>query len=153
MSLQKHTVSWVFITFLIMTFIFIKFAILTSEETSNLSQINIAPTANCIIQNNVCTWTHNEQKFEFTFVSSPAVEEETLFRLVSDQPLSISRAWVEGINMYMGKTPVLANTVNENSFSGVFFLGSCNQAQMRWLLVIEVAGKLEPMKLQFSTQQ
>lgn len=60
---------------------------------------------------------------------SEKVEPETSITLVLDLPVGtkIESAWIEGVNMYMGKVPVLLENKHNGEWSGWFMLGSCNE--------------------------
>ena len=48
--------------------------------------------------------------------------------------VKIVNAWIEGVNMYMGKTPII---FEQTPSVGITFLGSCNLPEMKWRINIE----------------
>lgn len=89
-----------------------------------------------------------------------SVEEQTQFsvRLKEDSVLSgitVKKAWIEGVNMYMGRTTVfLEKPEGQNIANGWFFLGSCSEPTMQWRLFIAVETDKgeEIMSFDFFTQ-
>lgn len=67
------------------------------------------------------------------------VEEEVWAKIYLDSGWKLKRGWIEGVNMYMGKTPLLieAESEEKNEYEVIFFLGSCTEPQMHWRLVTE----------------
>jgi hypothetical protein len=92
---------------------------------------------NCDITASTCVTTVFEQPFSVTFNQAPITEEELFLTFEISTRLSIEKAWIEGVNMYMGKTPVLFENAKKLE-QAVTFLGSCNLAEMQWLLHVEI---------------
>jgi hypothetical protein len=84
---------------------------------------------------------------------SEKVEPETSITLVLDLPVgtNIESAWIEGVNMYMGKVPVLLENKHNGEWSGWFMLGSCNEEKMKWQLRLNIEGQAAPSYLNFET--
>ena len=78
-----------------------------------------------------------DKSLTILFTQSPIVEEELFIVFESPERFQIKRAWIEGDNMYMGKTPILFENANKPNL-GLTFLGSCNLAEMKWLLFVEL---------------
>lgn len=150
MSIQKRTISRLVSVVSIIAFIYFYVSITQHSITPTHT---IAGLNGCTIQNNYCEFIDEQQNFEVTFLTSPEVEEETLVQIVSNQAFEIENAWIEGVDMYMGKTPVIWQTIELQRAKGVFFLGSCNQATMQWRLIIEFKQKTHPYGVRFSTVQ
>lgn len=74
------------------------------------------------------------------FEQSPIVEEELYINFSLDERWILEKTWLEGVNMYMGKTPLMFEDAN-NSTRGVTFLGSCNLAEMQWRMYVQVREK------------
>ena len=55
--------------------------------------------------------------------------------------------WVQGINMYMGKNAVLADSTYAKEAKKVYnarlFLGACSEPAMRWQLIIQTTDNNE----------
>lgn len=90
------------------------------------------------------------------FIQPPKVEEELLVNFDISPGNTIKKAWIEGANMYMGKTPVIIEQLGPDKINqGITFLGSCSQPDMEWLLFVEIdnnAGKTEVYSTTFNTQ-
>lgn len=92
----------------------------------------------CNITQESCVFVVDQSSLEVEFLQTPISEEELTLKFKTNNGLKIVNVWIEGVNMYMGKTPVLFET-DENI--GITFLGSCNLAEMKWRLNIEVQNK------------
>lgn len=88
------------------------------------------------------------------------VEEQTRFelRLADTSRLNkfvVREAWIEGLNMYMGKTSVYVDEPSDpKSVKGWFFLGSCSEPKMQWRLYMKVTTEKgeEILSFDFSTE-
>lgn len=67
------------------------------------------------------------------------IEEEIPMEFIVDEKYTLSHIWVEGMNMYMGRTPVLIDS--NNNKVGVMFLGSCSEPQMQWRINVELVNE------------
>jgi hypothetical protein len=83
-----------------------------------------------------CTFLYEKNKINVGFLSPIVTEEEILLSIDMPQELKLTKAWIEGANMFMGKTPVIKE---ENDY--VTFLGSCNLAKMQWRLNLYVENR------------
>lgn len=110
----------------------------------------------CIMLNNACSFSTATMNLRIKFQQAPVIEEELLLNVDISTGHTITGAWVEGVNMYMGKTPVIfTNTDGKTTNNGITFLGSCTQPDMQWKLYIQVqdeAEKTEVYSATFSTQ-
>lgn len=73
--------------------------------------------------------------------SNIPLEEEVKVSLITHEDFEIQNAWVEGVNMFMGKIPLLIETESDsphNRKSAILFLGSCSEPRMHWRLFVEV---------------
>lgn len=150
MTMQKYTVLGAAIILSILAFIYIN----PSDHTDDITTSNVLTIAGlngCTIQNNYCEFVFDQQKFEVTFPKGAEVEEESFITITSDNRLMIESISIEGINMYMGRSPVIQTEASETSFTGVFFLGSCNLAEMQWNIKIQLAKKTHPVEVRFTT--
>lgn len=91
-------------------------------------------------------------------VPIPLEEELTVTLSIPIQRV-FQRAWIEGVNMYMGKLPVVvegSHTIGTHvSYDAITFLGSCSEPNMRWRMVVEVAegnGRTERLFFNFQTE-
>ena len=108
---------------------------------------------------------NSESGLTVSFQPSPVVPEEEIqvvFQLPPSVVLEnssehIIEGWVEGLNMYMGKTPILLNNdVSERTVKGVMFLGSCSEPTMRWRITLRIRHHEHVVysgSAEFTTQQ
>ena len=97
-------------------------------------QCNIDLTQECVVFS-------NEQQISVRFLQEIEVEEELLLTITVAKNTNIKAMWVQGINMYMGKSAVLTDSVyaqeNQKVYNARLFLGSCSEPEMRWQLIIQ----------------
>jgi hypothetical protein len=148
MQTTKSTVFWAFLFLSIFVFISI---LVNRWQTTTPAEFTIADENECVVQNNRCDFTIAKQKFELSFNQVPIPEEEISIQLASDQPFEFSKGWIEGVNMYMGKSPFIVESVSPNRIEGIMFLGSCNLNEMQWHLFLELKEKPHPVRVRFST--
>jgi hypothetical protein len=83
-----------------------------------------------------CTFLYEKNKINVSFLSPIVTEEEILLAIDMPQELKLTKAWIEGANMFMGKTPIIKE---EDGY--VTFLGSCSLTQMQWRLNLHVENQ------------
>ena len=105
----------------------------------------------CSIQNNSCEFTIDQQKFDVMFLTTPIPEEEIRFSIQSNREFELISGWVEGINMYMGKSPVIIESTTPTNVNALLFLGSCNLETMEWQITLNVKNKTHPIQVRFFT--
>jgi len=105
----------------------------------------------CTIQNNSCEFVIDQQNFNIKFAQTPIPEEEIRLVIRSNSQFTLTSAWVEGMNMYMGKSPVIAETVTPTEVEGIIFLGSCNLETMEWQITLNFENKTHPVQVRFFT--
>ena len=91
---------------------------------------------NCELSLGKCTFVYGDDEISVIFLSPIVTEEEILLAFELPPDVKLTEAWIEGINMFMGKTPVI-----EEAGRYVTFLGSCNLDTMHWQLNIEIEDK------------
>lgn len=125
-------------TFLIRTFVlaalvlFVYYGIHYADLNKPLTSAN-----ECNFTVSACTLTLDNKTIGLSFVHPPVTEEELFIIFSIPDGLHLEKVWIEGTDMYMGKTPVMFEDPN-NPYLGVTFLGSCNLAEMKWALHIEI---------------
>ncbi|MFT7258401.1 MAG: hypothetical protein ACI9MS_000248 [Glaciecola sp.] len=87
----------------------------------------------CDLNVKKCTFLYEKNKINVSFLSPIVTEEEILLSIDMPQELKLSKAWIEGANMFMGETPII-----KEELGYVTFLGSCNMAKMQWRLNLHV---------------
>ncbi len=59
--------------------------------------------------------------------------------------LQLNSAWVQGVNMYMGKTALMIDSVvnqgEQVDYLASLFLGACSEPKMKWQLVVQGQDK------------
>lgn len=69
---------------------------------------------------------------------NPVVVEQEIAVSLSFHPgWVLERAWVEGVNMYMGKSPLIlpAGSQRTSPVQAILFLGACAQPNMHWRII------------------
>ncbi len=109
----------------------------------------LTPGAECNLQQNACQFVDDLGSISTVFKQPPIIEEELSVEIKLSNDLILNDAWVEGVNMYMGRIPVISDFDGnfdagnrdlraKDSFKGIFFLGSCTEPTMLWVMIIEV---------------
>jgi hypothetical protein len=124
----------------IVLFLILVLIVVLSTYLSSVNK-NITTTNKCSLRNNICTFTNEYVNLGVGFKHSPIVEEEIFIEFTLSPNFTISQSWIEGANMYMGKTPVITNATENGVFEGLTFLGSCTEPKMQWNMFIEVKNK------------
>lgn len=83
-----------------------------------------------------CTFVYENNKIIVKFLSPIVTEEELLLSIDLPKELKLTKAWIEGVNMFMGKTPIMKEDIGY-----ITFLGSCNLAQMQWRLILHIENQ------------
>ena len=107
----------------------------------------------CNFVNETCEFLIDDKLAIATFSAMPEAEESVTVKLLVPAGEVIESAWIEGVNMYMGKIPVLLDNDGEGEWSGWFMLGSCSEPVMKWQLRLNIKDKDSPSYLYFVTQQ
>lgn len=107
----------------------------------------------CNFVNETCEFLIDNKLAIATFSITPEVEESVTVSLSAPQSKEIESAWIEGVNMYMGKIPVLLDSDGKGKWSGWFMLGSCSEPVMKWQLRLNIKDSDSPSYLYFVTQQ
>jgi hypothetical protein len=90
----------------------------------------------CDLSVSECVFRLENDQMTVKFLSDIVVEEELFLEFDLPQDLRLENAWIEGVNMFMGKTPVM-----KEGETYLTFLGSCNLETMKWRLVFTVTNK------------
>jgi hypothetical protein len=108
-----------------------------------------------------CTIQQHGEGFVVAFSRIPEVEEEITLKLTYPDSYELREAWVQGINMYMGRSAILLDSNQKQdgqiNSKAMLFLGACSEKNMKWQLVtlfVETASGQE-LKLfyNFDTQR
>tara|TARA_R110002124_G_scaffold224875_3_gene390160 strand:- start:24 stop:446 length:423 start_codon:yes stop_codon:yes gene_type:complete len=118
----------------------ILFAVLIFISLLGLYYKNVNSTVqsseNCDLSLGKCTFVYGNDEISVKFLSPIVTEEEILLTFELPQDVKLTDAWIEGINMFMGKTPVI-----QEGERYITFLGSCNLDKMQWQLNMKVEDK------------
>jgi len=98
----------------------------------NVNSIH-APQESCDLSLGKCTYVYGIDELTVNFLSPIVTEEEISLTFDLPPHAKLTEAWVEGLNMFMGKTPVI-----EEEGRYVTFLGSCNLDKMHWQLNFKI---------------
>lgn len=102
----------------------------------------------CVLVDNKCEVLKEDLTLSLEFGQTPIPEEEITLDISISDAYFISNAWVEGVNMYMGKSPIVFENSSKPT-QGLMFLGSCNLDQMQWHLHLLVTKKGTATEIQF----
>ena len=106
----------------------------------------------CNFVNETCEFLIDGELAIATFSTMPEPEESVTLKILIPENQEIESAWIEGVNMYMGKIPVLLDNNADGVWSGWFMLGGCSEPVMKWQLRLNMKDKESPNYLYFVTQ-
>lgn len=87
------------------------------------------------------------------FNQKPRIEEQIFVSLTYPETTEVDSAFIEGVNMYMGKIPVLLDSIEAKQSKGWFMLGSCTEPSMQWRLTITLKDRQAPVYVNFNTNR
>lgn len=82
----------------------------------------------------------NKARLKIGFSPDPVVvEAEIKVKLYLSDGWYLKNAWVEGVNMYMGKSPLIIEDIHHQNkeITAIMFLGSCSEPKMHWRITTE----------------
>ena len=120
---------------------------------SGLNSTSELKSLQCNFVNSQCHFLLGQNEVIARFDNPPEVEEPITLSLSLPPDETIESAWIEGINMYMGKIPVLLESDETGIWQGWFMLGSCSQPVMQWRMTLTLKGRQTPAYLYFSTSR
>ena len=106
----------------------------------------------CEFVNSQCSINHNNNVVLSTFSSIPEAETSITVNFSLPDVMEIDSVWIEGVNMYMGKVPVLVEKTEPGEWSGWFMLGVCSEPVMRWKMIMYLENSNEPLSFFFETK-
>lgn len=97
----------------------------------------------CYLESQTCKLRLLDSQVIVHFDRYPIIIEELLaLSIVHDNYFVLQNGWVEGTNMFMGKTNLFigASPRNEKEVTheAELFIGSCSEPRMRWKLVLNL---------------
>jgi hypothetical protein len=109
----------------------------TSISTQPKKQCGIEKTLPCVVFN-------NGQQISVQFLQQIEVEEEITLSIELPKNTKIEKMWVQGLNMYMGKSAVITDNIyvqdTRKVYNARLFLGSCSEPAMRWQMIVETSN-------------
>ncbi|MFT4994031.1 MAG: hypothetical protein ACI965_001053 [Paraglaciecola sp.] len=89
--------------------------------------------------NDACILQQGAGRFSAQFSRPPEVEEALGLTLVYPDSYVLTKAWVQGVNMYMGRSAILLDASQRQDGDIIsqarVFLGACSEKNMKWQLV------------------
>ena len=115
---------------------------------------NINSKKQCTIElTQECVVFDNGQQISVQFLQEMELEEEILINIIIPKNTTIKNMWVQGINMYMGKTAIISDNVyvqdTQKVYNARLFLGSCSEPAMKWQMIIQTSTNDKLMKSWF----
>lgn len=120
-------------------------------SSSGLKSNSELKSLQCNFVNSQCRLLLEQKPVVATFDTAPTPEESVTLSLSLPPGEEIESAWIEGVNMYMGKVPVLIEPDEAGLWQGWFMLGSCSQPLMQWQMTLTFKGRNNPAHLYFTT--
>ena len=106
----------------------------------------------CWLAGNSCEIGLPEGTFTVVMDRLPTIEEQIPLTVTLPEGLQIDSAYIEGVNMFMGKIPVPLKPEDNGQWQGWFMLGACSEPTMQWQMVIKIKNRPEPVWVFFTTQ-
>lgn len=100
-----------------------------------------------------CNIMHDSYQMQVSLSRPPEIEEQISLEIDLGEAPALESAWIEGVNMYMGKIHVPLERLDNGKYAGWFMLGSCSEPNMEWQLYLKVTGDMSPATLRFKTSQ
>ncbi|GGO69645.1 hypothetical protein [Bowmanella pacifica] len=121
------------------------------NRTESLSQ----QSGPCQLQQGDCEFNVAGQPGSIGLSPKPIpIEEPLAVSLHLPKGSALISAHIEGVNMYMGRIPVIAEQQNGQIITAVSYLGSCSEPNMQWRLVLvlqDATGKSLTRNWEFYT--
>ncbi len=123
-----------------------------SYQSSSHHSIASGLKSTCTFSNNICELSIDDELAVARFSETPIPEESITLSVRLPEGKAIESAWIEGVNMYMGKIPVMFDETDGGEWQGWFMLGSCSEPVMTWQLRINIKKQAAPSYLYFTTE-
>jgi hypothetical protein len=140
--------------------LFVIAALLLSAYFINLSESTINSGVQCqLVGTDECVLVVKQQTFIAQMLQPVELEEEQQVKLVFPAHYRLQKSWIQGINMYMGRTALIPlkhySDGDVSTSELIFFLGACSEKKMQWQLVViylnPVSGAEHTLFYNFST--
>ena len=107
----------------------------------------------CVLEGTACqVFISDGLRIDVKVNQTITIEEAIDIEFTTSPGIEIESAWVEGVNMFMGKVPLLLEAVEPDTQKGWFMLGACSEPKMQWRMTINIKGRETPAFIWFSTQ-
>ncbi|MCV2884205.1 hypothetical protein OE749_05820 [Aestuariibacter sp. AA17] len=111
--------------------------ILSAVYLSNQRNLPVEEGTSCQFDGNMCNIRFKNLDHSVRIETfPPKVEEMTQLTLSQHESVTVESAWVEGVNMYMGKTHLPITHMTQTFSQSDMFLGACNEPEMTWRIVV-----------------
>ena len=111
-------------------------------------------TSGCVLDNQQCQIVLGDGITITVTVKQPIEIEESIDIVFETSPdVTIESAWVEGVNMFMGKVPLLVEARTPEVQEGWFMLGACSEPNMQWQMTLNIKGRDKPAFVWFDTHR
>ncbi|WP_158968910.1 hypothetical protein [Paraglaciecola sp. L3A3] len=102
----------------------------------------IIPSSQCDIDGmRVCRLINDQKILSVQFTQPIELEEELNLLIKVPESVVLHQTWVQGINMYMGKSAVMVESTYSEAgglaYQSKLFLGACSEPDMKWQLVVQ----------------
>lgn len=148
----KYLQSQLPLVLIIVVAIGVYFAHKYQSKALNSSNVVNGIGNSCQFVNKTCEFLIGERVAIARFSDDPIPEESITVSISLPDGESIESGWIEGMNMYMGKIPVLLEQKGQGEVAGWFMLGSCSEPVMKWQLRLNITGSDTPSYLYFVTE-
>lgn len=105
------------------------------------NSIDLSQSAQCISEQSHCYLESPFGVIDIAFDSQYLVAEQP-FKLhikSKNSNLAVLGGYMEGVDMYMGKIPLLFNQAEQGDFIAKTMFGSCSMKQMQWRVWLTLA--------------
>ncbi|GAA0345718.1 hypothetical protein GCM10009092_07760 [Bowmanella denitrificans] len=93
----------------------------------------------CELDKQDCAISLDEEDGKISIMPKPIpLEEELDISILLPAGVTFQAAHIEGVNMFMGRIPVIVEHIEGRHHQAVSFLGSCTEPQMHWRLVLNL---------------
>jgi len=90
----------------------------------------------CLVVKDRCQFNLGNETLTLRFTPEPQIEEQLIVDFRGTGASHIQSVFIEGVNMYMGKIPVVQEKKKEGQWEGWTMLGACSEPDMVWDMVI-----------------
>ena len=135
----------------LLTVVMFGVAVYFANQAFSTDSIDEDVSSSCDFIDNVCRFEDGSLSGYAEFISPLQTAEKVDVRIFLASDEQVNDAWVEGVNMYMGKTPVRVESHKEDRWSGWFMLGACMEPKMKWQMVVNIKDRPEPVLMHFVT--